>query len=307
MSAGAGKPARKAAVRRERPKPSAPAEGSTNILVGDQISTGAEVAAAAVPAARRAQVVAASEAIGTPEEQLRVYEAVIQAAHETARGTMAAARARFVVEVGMALEAIRAAGLYRATHATFEGYAEGRWGISRPRAYQLITAAPLMVAAARVVDDPIVEAQARALAPVLTSERPETAREVIAAAREASGGRLTAAGIRKAVRAAGYTPPAAQEKPAETGSAASAASAIESLSATRERLARVARNVSRAGVRRAHGEHPHQAARLVRDMTTDLVQVAAALGLTVSRDGRLLTPNTAPATPTKEKAKKTTR
>lgn len=44
------------------------------------------------------------------------------------------------VAAGAALSAIRDAKLYRETHATFEGYCQERWGLSRPRAYQLIEA-----------------------------------------------------------------------------------------------------------------------------------------------------------------------
>jgi hypothetical protein len=47
------------------------------------------------------------------------------------------------IEAGTKLARIRDARLYRETHATFEDYCLQRWGISRPRAYQLINAACL--------------------------------------------------------------------------------------------------------------------------------------------------------------------
>lgn len=45
------------------------------------------------------------------------------------------------VEVGNALMEIRDSRLYLAEHDTFEGYCRDRWGMSRPRAYQLMDAA----------------------------------------------------------------------------------------------------------------------------------------------------------------------
>ena len=45
------------------------------------------------------------------------------------------------VEVGTALLTIRDRRLYRAQYKTFEDYCQERWGMSRPRAYQMIDAA----------------------------------------------------------------------------------------------------------------------------------------------------------------------
>jgi hypothetical protein len=45
------------------------------------------------------------------------------------------------IEVGLALQEIRDAQLYRQTHASFEVYCRERWGFSRQRGYQLISAA----------------------------------------------------------------------------------------------------------------------------------------------------------------------
>lgn len=47
------------------------------------------------------------------------------------------------LQVGRALIEIRDRKLYRARHKTFQAYLEGRWGISRPRGYQLIEAAEI--------------------------------------------------------------------------------------------------------------------------------------------------------------------
>ena len=47
------------------------------------------------------------------------------------------------LQVGRALIEIRDRRLYRARHKTFQAYLQVRWGISRPRGYQLIEAAEI--------------------------------------------------------------------------------------------------------------------------------------------------------------------
>ena len=78
------------------------------------------------------------------------------------------------VQVGEALAAIRDARLYRESHDTFEDYCKERWGMSRPRAYQLIESAQ---AVSTMVDKSMIttERQARELAKV----EPERRQEVI--------------------------------------------------------------------------------------------------------------------------------
>ena len=71
--------------------------------------------------------------------------------------------------VGKALAAIKSRKLYRATHASFEGYLKERWGLSRPRGYQLISAAETLDTLGEmstVVD--ISEGQVRPLARLKT-------------------------------------------------------------------------------------------------------------------------------------------
>lgn len=67
------------------------------------------------------------------------------------------------MDAGRALTVIRDARLYRETHATFEAYCRERWQMSRPRAYQLISAAGMST----TVDN---ERQARALRAVKEEE-----------------------------------------------------------------------------------------------------------------------------------------
>ncbi|MFH8805262.1 hypothetical protein ACH4F6_37930 [Streptomyces sp. NPDC017936] len=147
---------------------------------------------------------------GTAEERLAAFEAAIDRAKETAGATLKAARARFVVEAGTALRAIRDedGGLYKVTHATFEEYIDGRWDMDRTRAYQLIDAAPVMLVMSKIFDTAPVESHARLLAPVLETHGEPAVREVFAAVRTA-GEKVTAAALRDAADRLGYAPPQA--------------------------------------------------------------------------------------------------
>jgi hypothetical protein len=99
------------------------------------------------------------------------------------------------IEVGEALSEIRDARLYRASHGTFEDYCREKWGISRPRAYQMIQAAQSV---STIVDKAAVttESQARELSRV----EPEQRQAVVEKAQAATGGKITAAAIREAAR-----------------------------------------------------------------------------------------------------------
>lgn len=103
------------------------------------------------------------------------------------------------VDVGLALAEIRERKLYRATHATFEDYCRERWGMSRPRAYQMIDAANTVHSLSTIVDIlPLNEAQARPL----TSLPPDVQPLVWQVAVEtAPDGRLTARHVEDTVRA----------------------------------------------------------------------------------------------------------
>src|SRR5437763_172852 len=90
-------------------------------------------------------------------------------AFEQAEGVIQAGLDTFV-EVGQALLAIRDGRGYRyADCTTFEGYCQQRWGISRPRAYQLIDAAEIAEVLSTTVDIPN-ERQAREIAPLLRAD-----------------------------------------------------------------------------------------------------------------------------------------
>jgi site-specific DNA-methyltransferase (adenine-specific) len=103
----------------------------------------------------------------SPVERFRLseLEAVVERGLATFRATFR--------DVGLALSEIRAAGLYRATHPTFEDYCDERWGFGGRRGRQLIAAAELgtIVPVAN-------EGQARELVPLLRNEGEEAVLKV---------------------------------------------------------------------------------------------------------------------------------
>lgn len=106
------------------------------------------------------------------------------------------------MEVGTALGEIRDARFYRFTHGTFEDYVRERWGMSRPRAYQLIDAATVHRIVSTTVDTPVLpsEAVAREMAPMLREAAgsiPDVWQE---SARRAGDQPVTAAVVREVVR-----------------------------------------------------------------------------------------------------------
>lgn len=147
---------------------------------------------------------------GSAEQRLAAFEAAIDRAKETAGTTLKAARARFVVEAGTALRAIRDqdGGLYKVTHATFEEYITARWDMDRSRAYQLIDAAPTVLTLWKIFDTAPVESHARVLAPVMERHGEPAVLEVVAAVRTA--GKETASAYREAAGRLNYLPDPAQ-------------------------------------------------------------------------------------------------
>jgi hypothetical protein len=82
-------------------------------------------------------------------------------------------------EVGEALKEIRDRRLYQLEFATFESYCRERWDMSRAYSDRLITAAEVvdLLTPIGVIDPPMSEAQARALAPL--KDKPEEMAEVL--------------------------------------------------------------------------------------------------------------------------------
>lgn len=108
------------------------------------------------------------------------------------------------VEVGTALSLIRDNRLYRTDHATFEAYCQDRWQLSRPRAYELMTAATA-VSGMPDTDRPANARQAVELARVPEPERADVWQK----ANENTDGKPTAAAIRDAYAASRPSQPSA--------------------------------------------------------------------------------------------------
>lgn len=103
------------------------------------------------------------------------------------------------VEVGTALATIRDGRLYRTEYDSFEDYCDQRWAISRPRAYELMSAAQVVSAIADTgMRPPANEAQARELSKL--RDRPDKLRDAWAEASERANGRPTAATVREVVQ-----------------------------------------------------------------------------------------------------------
>lgn len=100
------------------------------------------------------------------------------------------------IDVGNALTEIRDRKLYQvAGHTAFEDYCRIRWGMAKSKAYYLINAADTV---STIVDKSKIttESQARELSRVEPARR----QEVVEKASAATGGKITAASLREAVR-----------------------------------------------------------------------------------------------------------
>ncbi len=96
-------------------------------------------------------------------QRLEVLESVIDAGMQT------------FVHVGNALLEIREGRLYRKSHGTFEDYCGERWGLKRPRAYELIAAATVV---ANLSDFSDIRPEREAHVAPLTRLAPKEQREV---------------------------------------------------------------------------------------------------------------------------------
>lgn len=100
-------------------------------------------------------------------------------------------------DVGIALMQIRDGQFYRENYSTFEAYCRAKWGMSKPRAYQLIKAAGVQDNLSTIVDKPINEAQIRPLTRLSSPER--QAQAYRRAVQTAPEGVMTAAHVNKVV------------------------------------------------------------------------------------------------------------
>jgi hypothetical protein len=102
------------------------------------------------------------------------------------------------VEVGNALMEIRDSRLYRVEYKTFEAYCREKWGMSKVRAIQLISAARVSDNLVTVVTKTLThERQARALTALPKSKQPEAWAKAVEIA---DGNQPTARQVEQAVR-----------------------------------------------------------------------------------------------------------
>ncbi len=104
----------------------------------------------------------------------------------------------YFFEVGSALLAIRDSKLYRGTHATFEAYCSDMWGMSKPRAYQLIDAAKVKDnLLSTSVDLPATESQTRPLCSLPPDQQASAWQKAVDTVPD---GKVTAAHVQKVVK-----------------------------------------------------------------------------------------------------------
>jgi len=182
---------------------------------------------------------------------------------------------------GKALQVIRDARLYRATHATFENYVEDRWDMSRPQAYRLIEAWPL---AERLspMGDKLNERQVRELLPLAERHGQDAAATVYRTVAEADGVQVTAAVLHHVVGVL----PSDHFNPAEAvrqiqaylaGTANSQpppANPVETFTTEAARLLRVLHRVAAGNtIRAARNADPEAVRRVVADLRAVLDEI----------------------------------
>jgi hypothetical protein len=137
---------------------------------------------------RRKKGAEVSEALTFIEkEELKEFEKRIESGLKTFR------------EVGAALLAIRDGRMYRAEHKTFEDYCRERWGFSKSRANQLVSAAEVVGNLTTIVAKPQTESQARPLAALPPEKQPEAWQAATSKA-ESEGRKVTARDVQEEVK-----------------------------------------------------------------------------------------------------------
>ena len=116
---------------------------------------------------------------------------------------------RTFVDVGNALLEIRDSRLYRLTHGTFEDYCRVRWGFTRMRASQLISAAEVIenLGVNNCLQTPATESQARPLTVLEPAQQREAWQRAV---ETAPNGKVTAAHVESVVRSL-YVPETIEE------------------------------------------------------------------------------------------------
>lgn len=188
---------------------------------------------------------------------------------------------------GKALQTIRDARLYRATHATFEEYVETRWQMSRAQAYRLIAAWPLAEALSPIGDTDLNESQVRALLPLASQHGTDAAVTVYGTVAEIDGVPLTATVLADVVRQLqdGFDPATAADqiraylagKNEDQDDGADPADPAAVWAAEADRLRTVVRRaVTRPAFRAAARARPEEARAVVAELRALLDEVESA-------------------------------
>ncbi|MGY0466932.1 hypothetical protein ACW14Y_42735 (plasmid) [Kitasatospora sp. cg17-2] len=143
----------------------------------------------------------------TPAERLAGLEEIIESARQDAAETVKAAKTRFEMRAGMALEMIRSEPILftQKGYSDFKSYVKGRWGYSLSRAYQLMDIVLVMTAVSTIVESALPESQVRLLAVVVRQHGDEAARQILSTTR-ALPGNVTAKKLEQVRDQLNYTP-----------------------------------------------------------------------------------------------------
>ncbi|MEU8943556.1 hypothetical protein AB0C97_36810 [Streptomyces goshikiensis] len=146
---------------------------------------------------------------GTDAERLAALEGALDQAGARAQAGIDMMKAWLDEQRGTVLREIQLHDLYKVKAATFEEYVADRWQMSRPRAYELITAAPVLRILSAIPDTRPAVSQALALAPAFERDGEKGVRDAVRQAEaeaRTSGKRVTAAALTRTVQALGYRP-----------------------------------------------------------------------------------------------------
>jgi hypothetical protein len=210
---------------------------------------------------------------GAPADRLAALEQALDTATSNVGALVDTAKSWLDMQRGIVLREIRDSELYKVKAATFEQYVSDRWSMSRPRAYELIKAAPIQLAVSGKTDTaPPSTSHALALAPVYEEAGPEGAAKVhrqVQATAEETGKRPTAQTVRKVARALGYGQPAetapANEDQDQATDPEAGRRALEAIDQDRETLRRIYDRLGENGPL-AVAEDPGKADALLRDV-----------------------------------------
>lgn len=199
---------------RKRPPGQSPLRGRLapqveQLRVGDQQHLPAIPAQSAVAVPEGPERIDPAVFTGTDAERLEALEGALDQAAGRAQSAIDMMKAWLDEQRGTVLREIRDSELYKLKADTFEQYVDTRWQMSRPRAYELIEAAPVLRVMSAIPDTRPAVSQALALVSVLERDGEEGVRDVLReteAAVKTEGKKVTAAAIKRTLHARGYGP-----------------------------------------------------------------------------------------------------